>query len=236
MPRWARIPWVWLGFTALIAFMVIVGQQLPADEWLREIKARIDQLGPESAVIYAFLYAAAAVLFVPGWILTIGAGFICGVGRGAIAASLGSTMGAAISFLIARYVARDKVASFARRNEKFRAVDYAIERQGWKIVFLLRLNPFIPFNLSNYLYGLTAIPFRPYLLASWIAMFPETLLYVYLGAGGKAGFDAATGQGALGSLHLILVWVGLLATVIATWSVSRLARRALRRSDFGEGL
>ena len=93
-------------------------------------------------------------------------------------------------------MAREKITSVARNNESFGRIDAAIGEQGAKLVFLLRLSPLIPFNLSNYFYGLTAVKFWPYVLASWIGMLPGTLLYVYLGTVGRAGLQAASGTDA----------------------------------------
>jgi uncharacterized membrane protein YdjX (TVP38/TMEM64 family) len=139
-------------------------------------------------------------------------------------------VGAALAFLIARFVAREKITSIAKKNESFRRIDVAIGEQGAKLVFLLRLSPLIPFNLSNYFYGLTAVKFWPYVLASWIGMLPGTLLYVYLGTVGRAGLQAASGTDAGRSPpELTLLGVGLVATVAVTIWVTRIARKALKQ-------
>jgi uncharacterized membrane protein YdjX (TVP38/TMEM64 family) len=151
---------------------------------------------------------------------------------GLLAVSLGSTTGAAFAFLIARFMARETIASMARNNENFRRIDAAIAEQGAKLVFLLRLSPLIPFNLSNYFYGLTAVKFGPYVLASWIGMLPGTLLYVYLGRVGRAGLQAASGVDAWRtSLEFTLLGIGLAATAGATIWVTKLARDALKEQD-----
>jgi uncharacterized membrane protein YdjX (TVP38/TMEM64 family) len=118
---------------------------------------------------------------------------------GTVIVSIAATTGAALAFLIARYFARDKMEQKVGSDQRFRQIDLAIGEQGPKLVFLLRLSPLIPFNLSNYFYGLTAVKFRPYVLASWIGMLPGTLLYVYLGVVSpnrrkfrRAGFQACT--------------------------------------------
>jgi uncharacterized membrane protein YdjX (TVP38/TMEM64 family) len=112
------------------------------------------------------------------------------------------------------------------------SADRAIGERGAKLIFLLRLSPLIPFNLSNYFYGLTSVRFWPYLLASWIGMLPGTLLYVYLGAAGKAGLNGAAGQASDHSpLEYTFFGIGLIATVIVTIWVARIARRELSKTD-----
>jgi uncharacterized membrane protein YdjX (TVP38/TMEM64 family) len=146
---------------------------------------------------------------------------------GLLAVSLSSTVGAALAFLIARFVARENHVH-RKKNESFGRIDASIREQGAKLVFLLRIVTH-SFNLSNYFYGLTAVKFWPYVLASWIGMLPGTLLYVYLGTVGRAGLQAASGVAAGRSpLEWTFLGVGLAATVAVTIWVTRIARKALK--------
>ena len=190
-------------------------------------------MGIAGICIFIAVYAVATVLLAPGSILTIGAGFAFGLWKGFLAVSVGATLGASLAFLIARFIARDKIAAIAKRNEKFRKIDNAIGKQGAKLIFLLRLSPLIPFNLSNYFYGLTAVKFWPYVFASWIGMIPGTFLYVYIGVTGKAAVITAAGGG--GAKHGWQYWtflgIGLAATVVVTIWVTKIARDALRKTE-----
>src|SRR6185437_6698416 len=115
------------------------------------------------------------------------------------------------SFLVARYLLRKNIEEITKRNPRFRAIDEAIGKNGWKIVGLLRLSPLIPFNLSNYFYGITSISFGAYVLVSAIGMIPGTLMYAYLGAIGQAG---VSGGGSHKSIwQYVLLGVGLIATI-----------------------
>ncbi|MDX1683560.1 MAG: VTT domain-containing protein, partial [Phycisphaeraceae bacterium] len=177
-------------------------------------------------VIYGVVYIIATLLLAPGSVLTLAAGAVFGLLWGVITVSVASTIAAAFAFLIARYLARDRVARRVRQNPKFDAVDRAIGEGGWKIVAMLRLSPAVPFNLQNYLYGLTPIRFFDCVLASWLAMLPGTFMYVYLGYAGREAAEAA----AEGSAHWgkwALLGVGLIATVLLTVYVTRLARKKL---------
>src|SRR5437773_4181050 len=221
----------------LVALIVIVialflaMKFLPVQQWLGSFNNWVGQMGAIGIFIFIGVYAVATVLLAPGAILTIGAGFAFGLWKGFLAVSAGSTLGAALAFLVARFIARDKVEAIAERNDKFRNVDRAIGKQGAKLIFLLRLSPVIPFNLSNYLYGLTGVRFWPYLLASWIGMMPGTFLYVYVGTAGKAAVAAAAGGEAAkhGWQYWTFMSVGLAATVIVTIWVTKIARDALKK-------
>ena len=203
---------------------------LPVQQWLRNFNDWVGQMGVAGIFIFIGVYAIATVLLAPGSILTIGAGFAFGLWKGFLAVSAGATLGASLAFLVARFIARDKVEAIAKRNEKFRNIDNAIGKQGAKLVFLLRLSPVIPFNLSNYFYGLTGVKFWPYVLASWIGMMPGTFLYVYIGTAGKAAVSAAAGGEAMkhGWQYWTVMGVGLVATIAVTIWVTKIARNALK--------
>src|SRR6185295_1888284 len=98
---------------------------------------------------------------VPGALLTIGAGLLFGLMKGAVLVLVSATVAAALAFLAARHLARHRVEGWARKSPRFEAIDAGIREQGWKVVALLRLSPLVPFSLSNYLYGLTAVRFWP---------------------------------------------------------------------------
>src|ERR671937_1954472 len=199
---------------------------LPVQQWLSSFNDWVGQMGVAGILIFIAVYAVATVLLAPGAILTIGAGFAFDLWKGFLAVSAGATLGAALAFLVARFVARDKIEAIAKRNQKFRNIDNAIGKQGPKLIFLLRLSPVIPFNLSNYFYGLTSVKFWPYVLASWIGMIPGTFLYVYIGTAGKAAVAAAAGGEAVkhGWHYWTFLSVGFAATIIATMWVTKIAR------------
>ena len=220
---------------AIVIALFLAMKFLPVRDWLRNFNDWVGQMGVAGIFIFIGVYAVATVLLAPGAILTIGAGFAFGLWKGFLAVSAGSTLGAALAFLVARFIARDRVEAIAKGNEKFRKIDHAIGKQGAKLVFLLRLSPVIPFNLSNYLYGLTGVKVWPYVLASWLGMMPGTLLYVYIGTAGKAAVSAAAGGEAMkhGWQYWTFMSVGLAATIVVTIWVTKIARHAVRKTEAG---
>ena len=215
-----------LALLALVALAVAVAaRRAPVDAWLSGLQARVLGMGTAGMLLYAAFYVVAALLFAPGVPLTLGAGFLFGVGRGLVLVSAASTAAAAIAFLVARRLARSRVERLAERNARFAAIDRAIAREGWKVVALLRLSPLLPFGLSNYLYGLTPVRWAPYVLASWLAMLPQTVLYVSLGAAG-ASLEAGSARG---PWQWVLIGGGIAATAAAAAVLTRAARRELAR-------
>jgi uncharacterized membrane protein YdjX (TVP38/TMEM64 family) len=222
--RWKLV----IGGLVVVA-LIVLGSVFNVQRYLRDALAWITEQGMAGVLVYAALYMLATVLFVPGSILTLGAGFIYGLVQGSILVSVASTIGATLAFLVGRYLARDWVASKVRGNEKFAAIDDAVGREGWKIVGLTRLSPIFPFNMLNYAYGLTKVDLKGYALASWIGMMPGTVMYVYIGS--LAGDLATLGAGERTRTvwEWILYGVGLAATVVVTVFVTRLARKTLTK-------
>jgi uncharacterized membrane protein YdjX (TVP38/TMEM64 family) len=228
-------PWKWIASIVVLVSLFASARLLPVTQWLEAFSEWVGNLGPWGIAIFIGAYVLATVLLLPGSVLTIGAGFVFGLGWGLFAVSIGSTLGAASAFLISRFIARERVEAMALENESFLRIDKAIGAQGAKLILLLRLSPLIPFNLSNYFYGLTAVKFWPYVFASWIGMLPGTLLYVYLGAAGKAGLQAASGADAGRSpLEWTFLGFGLVATIAVTVWVTKIARTALRDRNVTE--
>jgi uncharacterized membrane protein YdjX (TVP38/TMEM64 family) len=218
----------WIVVGLVVITLSILSAILPVREWIRDFVGWVQQLGPIGVVIFVLAYALATVLFLPGWIFTVSAGLIYGIFKGTLVALCGAVIGAALAFLVARYLLRQNIQELTQKNPRFAAIDEAIGKNGWKIVGLLRLSPLIPFNLSNYFYGITSISFGPYVLVSAVGMIPGTLLYAYLGAIGQAGISGGASQS--NKWQYVLLAAGLIATIAVTILVSRIAKNALKKT------
>jgi uncharacterized membrane protein YdjX (TVP38/TMEM64 family) len=159
--------------------------------------------------------------------MTLGAGFLFGLPFGFAVVSAASTLGAALAFLVGRYFLRGWVEQRLDNVPRFAALDRAIGERGWLIVLLTRLSPVFPFNLLNYALGLTGVRFTSYVVASWIGMMPGTLLYVYLGSVGQDLASLLAGDLPSSDATGWLFYGGLVATVVLTVMVTRIATRAL---------
>lgn len=225
------------GFARIVLIVVIaivlaaLLMVLPVKQYLTAGLEWTQGLGVWGPLFVAGFYILAAVLFLPGSLLTLGAGFLFGVPVGVLTVWVGANLGAFAAFLIGRTIARDWVAQKVSGNPKFAAIDEAVRREGFKIVFLLRLSPVFPFNLLNYALGLTKVSFGSYALASLIGMLPATLMYVYFGSAARSLTDVAAGKVEGGAAGQVFFWVGLAATIAVALFVTRLARRSLKEVD-----
>ena len=201
-------------------------------EILRNALIWVDSLGSLGAIAFIVLYILATVAFLPGSILTLGAGVVFGVFFGSLYVFIGATLGAIAAFLVGRYLARDWVAQKIAGNQKFTAIDQAVGQEWFKIVLLTRLSPIFPFFLLNYAYGITGVSLKDYAIAS-VGMIPGTIMFVYIGslAGNLATLGTQTPM-----VNPALEWtiriIGFIATVAVTFYVTKLARRALDTAVF----
>src|SRR5467141_3001960 len=218
-----RSKWRWVLYLAAVVAIVVAVKYFHVQDLLKAALDWIGKLGPWGPVIFIALYIVATVFFIPGSVLTLGAGAVFGVVLGSVYVSISATLGATAAFLVGRYLARDAIARKIAKNEKFATIDRAVADEGWKIVLLTRLSPVFPFTLLNYAFGLTRVKLSHYVLASWLGMIPGTVMYVYLGS--LVNLGAGHRQRTTG--EWILYGVGLLATVTVTVFVTRLARSAL---------
>ena len=164
---------------------------LPVRQWFVHFESYIQSLGAVGPIVVVLVYVLCTVLFIPGSAVTIGAGTLFGLKTGLMVVVAGANLGALASFFLARTFLRERVANWAAANPKFRSLDQAIGRQGFKMVLLTRLSPVFPFVLLNYFLGLTAVRTGPYVLANLLGMLPATFLFVYIGAAAR---DALAGQ------------------------------------------
>ena len=219
-----------IALCIIIVALIAAVALLPIKDWLISALQWTQKLGIWGPIFVAAFYIIACILFLPGSVLTFGAGFLFKLFVGTITVSMGSTLGACAAFLVGRTIGRDWIAKKIAKNEKFAAIDNAVGRQGFKIVLLIRLSPVFPFNLLNYAFGLTKVSFAEYLLGSWIGMLPGTIMYVYFGAGLRNLADAATGKIETGTAGQIFFWGGLIAAIAVTVFVTRVARKALKQA------
>ncbi len=206
---------------ALLLFGREVAARLPA------FVAWVHSLGPWGPLAFVLGYGVAALVLAPAVLLTLSAGALWGFSRGVLYASLGASFGAALAFLASRYVVRRYVEAYVDRHPRLAAIDRAVEAEGVRLVFLLRLSPLVPYVLLNYVLGISRVRFRDYMIG-WTGQIPLVAAYVY--AGKTAGDLATLASGAAtprGATYYWLLALGLLSTAVATALVTRAAARAV---------
>jgi uncharacterized membrane protein YdjX (TVP38/TMEM64 family)/rhodanese-related sulfurtransferase len=171
------------------------------------LESGVNNAGALGPLLYMALYATATVLFLPGSLLTLAGGALFGPVWGTLYSLTGATFGAAVAFLIARYLAQDWVRQ--RTGGILKKLLDGVDAEGWKFVAFVRLVPLFPFNLLNYALGLTRIGLVAYFVASYVFMLPGALAYTYLGYAGREA--VAGGEGFIQKGLLALALLALVA-------------------------
>lgn len=219
---------------ALLVIIIAIGAVgyllLPLRDWSSQFETYIRSLGALGPLLFAFAYMVLTVVLFPASILTLGAGSLFGLKTGFFAALLGANLGALCSFLLARSFLRDRVVRWTAAHPKFRFLDEAIGKQGFKMVLLCRLSPIFPFILLNYFLGLTSVRTGAYVLGNLFGMIPANFVFVYIGA---TAHDAVAGpaEASLDFYQQAIRYLGLAATLVVFAVITRMARRALREAE-----
>ncbi len=236
-------PGLWSGRRAVAALLLgflftaaVVGLLILFDmhQHVLQLLRWLDAQGSMAMLLFILIMALVMVLLLPGMLLTTGAGFVFGVAQGSVVVVLGTTLGAALAFLIARHLFGERAARWLRSREKLGAVSAELAAQGWKVVLLTRLLPFFPFKLSNYLFGLTPVSLRGFLAGTFIGVIPWSVHNVYLGSIAAELGGMSLHGGDRGVLGWSLYAAGFLVTVVTVVYLNHLARRALARRGVGE--
>lgn len=212
-----------LFVASLLAILLYFDIHHTIIDWLHWVDAQ----GIWGPVLLVVLMALVVVLVLPGVLLTTGAGFVFGVVEGSIYIVLGTTLGAFVAFMIARYLFGPHAADFVRRRNRLRLVNEEMSANGWKIVLLTRLIPFFPGKLSNYFFGLTRFSWQGYLVGSLIGFIPFSVHNVYLGSIAADVTTLGLRNTERTGFEWILYGGGFVVTVIIVLYLNRLARRAL---------
>lgn len=212
---------------ALVIALLLLARFLGVAERLGDLRDWIKGLGPLGSLVFILIYVAAVVAAVPAAPISVAAAALFGSVWGVIVINIGATLGAGLAFLVGRYFARQAVVNWLGHNEKFRRLDGLTEEHGAIIVALTRLVPIFPFNLLNYGFGLTRVPFWTYIFWTWLCIIPGTILYV-------VGADAVLQGVARGEVPWTLVLVFVAALIFLTLLV-RFAKRRLQAREHAGG-
>ncbi|PWU25224.1 MAG: TVP38/TMEM64 family protein [Candidatus Rokuibacteriota bacterium] len=207
--------WRVFGLAALVVGCVALVRQLGVAELLSlegvgGMRRWMDELGPLGPLAFIAAYIVGVVAFVPSLPMSVLAGLLFGPLWGTLFASVASTLGACLAFMIARYGARDLVEHWVARSPALGRLDHAATRHGFRLVMVTRLVPLFPFNVQNYVYGITGIGFAAYALTSWLCMLPATVAFTMAGGSlGDGGLD----------IRRIVLWLALAATLVVLLSL-----------------
>jgi len=216
-----------IGGTFLVGVILVVLFYFDVDKQLVSVLQWVESLGPEAAVIFVIVMAIVVIFLLPGVIFTWGAGFVFGVVSGTVYVVVGTTLGANAAFLISRYVLGEKAKSYIQSHAKINMINQSLAKDGLRVVTYMRLIPFFPSKLANYLLGLTPVKLRDFSLGTSIGIIPFSLHNVYLGSITSDLMSLGTRTAERTPIEWAVYGVGLILIVAAVFGLGRFARRAL---------
>ena len=219
------------GLLLLATLIFALDRLLPLADAVARVQQRIMHLGIWSAICYPLLYACCNVLLLPGGLLSIGGGFFFGLWWGFLIVLVGNVTGAAMAFLISRWIGRRWLKQKLLRNSTMEALEPAVAREGWKIILLSQLHPLFPTSLLNYLYGLTRIRFRTCMLWVAIGQAPGLFLYAYIGTLGQLGLNLVRGTSHPRTAEYFVWGGGFVLSTVVLLGLGRIALRVMQKVD-----
>lgn len=225
-------PWLKLGFgLVILAAGIVVAWRMGffdfvSLEKLDRLNAWFDSLGFWAPLAFVLLWILACVFFLPGLPITIVGGLVFGAFWGTLWTTIGANLGAATAFLVGRYLARSMIEQRVSSSEKLQRIDAGVRRQGWRMLLITRLVPVFPFNLQNYIYGLTDIKLSTFVLVSLPAMLPATI-----------AVNFAAGSIRTGDLGMTFWYLGIAAvffvllSFVPSWVVAKFGGTELQSQD-----
>lgn len=216
-----------LGLALVVIALIVIARHFPIVPMIVRLQHKIGAMEWWGAVLYPLLVAGCNVLLLPGGILAVGSGLFFGLWWGCLLVLVGHVIGAAISFGIGRKLGRGWLEKKLFKHRKWAALDEAIAKQGWKIIFFSQIHPLFPSSLLNYLYGVTRIRFWTCML--WIALgqLPGVFLYAYFGTLAQLGIKLLRHK-THPHFSEYVIWIGgLVLTLVVTSLLARIALKIL---------
>ncbi len=173
--------------------LAIALHRLELHQWFNQggVICWLRQLGPWSVLGFVGAHILATVLGIPGTVLVLAGGIFFGVPYGTLWSVVGATLGAIAAFVLARTLLRDRIMDRWGHSSRLKRLNRRLERSPLSVVLAIRFAPISPFNLVNFLFGLTPISTTTYAIGTFFGIIPGTALYTWVGS---AGADILSGE------------------------------------------
>lgn len=215
------------GSLALMAVLVAVLMYFDVHLRLIALLEWVEQQGSMAAILFIVLMALTVFFVLPGVFFTTGAGYVFGIAAGTVYVVIGTTLGASLAFLVARYLFGTRAKEYVLSKSTLNLVNTEMTKHDFKVVLLTRLIPFFPGKLSNYFFGLTDFRFSAYALATAIGLIPFSLHNVYVGSLISDLAELREGGLTRSPIQWALYGFGFIVTIVAILFFNKIAKRAL---------
>ena len=143
---------------------------------------------------------------------------------------VGTWLGSIVAVLLGRTILKKQVQRFIEGKTIFKAIDMTIQKEGWKFVFLLRTCFLVPFNVSNYVFGVSSIKLKDFVLGGFGTM-PMVAFEIYTGACATDIQKAISGKEELGPVKIALMVVSCVFGICIVVYVTKRVKRQLQLAE-----
>lgn len=150
----------------------------------RQIQSALEGLGIWAPLAYIGLFVVLPAFFFPVAVLALAGGLLFGLWKGAVYTFIGAVLNCSLMFWMARYVGRSQIEALIQKRLSVQWQNRLAKlggRDGFLFLIILRLIPAVPYNLINYAFGLTGMPYGTYIVASAIGIIPGTFAFINIG-------------------------------------------------------
>jgi uncharacterized membrane protein YdjX (TVP38/TMEM64 family) len=208
----------------LIAGVVIFNFFYPLKDHLSDALDWFRDLGPLAVIPYIAVFVLASVFFIPISGLIIMAGTLYGPWLGFLLAAFSATLSVAVCYAVGKKLWRQRVEQLRHDHPRLQTVLEAVSKHGNILVFLIRLNPFLPFTVLNYLFTIPKLDPKLYLFSSFLALTPDIFFYLYVGHIGNVLLEDPS---EVKPLTWVILGMALATTVAAGFILNHMIRKAV---------
>ncbi|MGH1846693.1 TVP38/TMEM64 family protein [Enterococcus gilvus] len=198
-------------FILLVLFVTFLGYQFGLVSLLTDIeslRAYLESLGWWGYVLFILLSVLVAVFLLPGQFLAIVGGLAYGGFVGGCLTIIGASLGASISFIIGKYVAREYILQRFGTDPTFQKIEKGVQENGIAFLIFTRLVPVFPFAIQSYAYAMTPMSIRKFSIISFLTMIPASFIYAFMAS-------EIASKGISGTLLVELSTAGILLALLA---------------------
>ena len=209
----------------LVLGLIAFNWYFPFRDYMQDAVDWSEHQGHWGGLLYFLIFVTCGIFFIPIAPLIMVAGTVYGFWSGYLLVASAGLASVAITYGLGKRLWRKRVEQLRSRNPRYEAIFAAISKHGAFLVFLIRLNPLLPYSLLNYLFTIPKLDFRRYLISSWLGMTPDILLYLYIGKMGKGWLDDTKG---LTVWNWVILGSAVVTTGIAVLIIRHLIRKAVQ--------
>ncbi len=176
-----------IKFIFFVIFVVVIALFIRSSNItsLEEFKTIIRSEREKAPLTYMIAFAILPTFFAPITPMAIAAGFVFGTWEAFLYTAISAFVNSTITFFLAKYFVSELVKKVAMQKHKEvydKIISIASDREGFALMAVLRLLPFVPYTFLNYMGGALNYKYFVFIFSTMVGIIPGMYLYVNIGA------------------------------------------------------